>query len=155
MKNDKKLPADLVEEKLEDIKNGGVFDIPDDYFTSLEEKIFVNRRSEFISPPANSDQKGLVRFLKPMAYAASFLIMIGLVWWMQQNSGENRSGFAERFVPEYVLEQYLETEIMEMDLEYLLQDLTDEDLQVLSDGIMLPYESYIDAYFEEFEEFMY
>lgn len=155
MKNDKKRPAGLMDERLEEIKNGKVFDVPVDYFQRLEQELFVNRRSEFMpsSPPAS--KKGRVLSLRPLTYAASFLILIGLVWWMWKGTDKSGSGFAEKFVPEYVLEQYLETEIMELDLEYLLQDLTDEDLQVLSDGIMLPYESYIDAYFEEFEEFMY
>lgn len=154
MKNDKKHPVDLMNERLEEIKNGKVFDVPADYFQRLEQELFVNRRSEFMPLSSSAGLKARVLSLRPLTYAASFLILIGLVWWMWKGTDKNGSGFAEKFVPEYVLEQYLETEIMELDLEYLLQDLTDEDLQVLSDGIMLPFES-LDAYFEESEEFMY
>lgn len=152
MKNNKNHSSDFLDEKLEEIKRNEIFDIPEEYFENLEQKLFVQRRSEFLSGGAFSMERKRPRIITLLGYAASLLIILGAAWWFWLGPDQK---LPERLIPEYVLEQYLEDEIMELDLEFLLQDLTNEDLQILSNSITLPYESYIDAHFEDFEEFMY
>src|SRR5690625_7839090 len=110
MKNNKILSSEFLDEKLEEIKKNKIFDVPQDYFENLEHNIFVQRRSEFSENKEPPTEKRKSRIVPLLAYAASFLVLLGAAWWIWLSPDRK---LPERLIPEYVLEQYLETEIME------------------------------------------
>ena len=94
----------------------------------------------------------VIKLWKPIAYAASFLLAIRLAWWVWKGGDQRDS---DLLTYDALLEQYLIEQIMEYDMDYLTSGLDDEDLLELSSIDMSQYEAYIDAYIEDFEEFIY
>lgn len=151
MKN-KKVTDQYLDEKLSEIKSGEVFDTPEGYFEQLEARLFQERRSEFMTEDARPRKSKVIKLWKPIAYAASFLLAISLAWWVWKGGDQ---GDSDLLTYDALLEQYLIEQIMEYDMDYLTSGLDDEDLLELSSIDMSQYEAYIDAYIEDFEEFIY
>lgn len=147
MKKEKK--SGQLPEEMADIKSGRIFEIPPDYFSHLNDQFF-DQKDQY-HPPHQNTRKIIP--LRLWWIAASIALLVSVAWWY--SSDVMTSSSSSDVVNQGELGEYIQSEIMEYDLESLAQNLSDNDLNPISQDDAESYQSYIEEHLEDFEDIIY
>jgi len=142
MKNNTGLPKEM-----EDIKEGRIFETPPGYFENLTGRFFDNEGHYRVA----ENKSAKIRQLRPWLIAASVVLIATLALWITFDLQRPTNDLIDLST----LDDYIQSEIMEYDLEALSANLNEIDLYSISEDDANSYEKYIEENLEDFNELIY
>ncbi len=140
-------PMDPIPNKMTDIKSERIFDIPPNYFNQLEGQFF-DSNGKYIH---SAQKKRSFRSHYIWSIAATIALVVSVAWWYSTD----HSGSTQTTISETDLEHYIQSNIMDFDLEMLTQSLVRElsspDVPIETGN----YQSYIQENLDDFEDLLY